>query len=247
MWYFSEPKFLSHATLRIIEQPYVAFSSGTPSRGSSHTQIELLRNPHIITHAIESANLLELAELKEIDGVEDAVVWITKRLKVNRIGQSELYDVAFTTKVRGSAQKVVKAIVDSYLRFYTTDSDTQREKILELLKGEQEGRNKDIQIKYEKLRSTAKQSGGIELVDDPNAPRKATARATARSAVLSIIRHRLIETDVEIEMTKARIAALDEDIDKEIHIPDGYLDAAMDRHPGVVKLTQELLNKEAML
>ena len=109
VWYFTEPKFRSHSTLRIIEkQPFVAFQTAEHSMAFAQTQIELLRGPFIIGRAIEAEGLSQLPELREIAGKEDAVLWISKRLKAVRIGQSEIYEVSFTTRYPESARKVVE-------------------------------------------------------------------------------------------------------------------------------------------
>ncbi|HEY2252086.1 MAG TPA: hypothetical protein VGH74_13530, partial [Planctomycetaceae bacterium] len=113
----TEPKYKSVATLKIVDkQPYVAFKTTDPSREFAETQVELLRGPFIISRAIETEGLLELAELREIAGSEDPVAWIAHRLKAARIGKSELYEVSFIGKYPESSGKVVQAIVDTYMR-----------------------------------------------------------------------------------------------------------------------------------
>src|SRR5262249_17916662 len=83
----TEGKYRSHSTVRIIDkQPVLAFNTADHSQGFAQTQIELLRGPFIIGRAIESEGLAQLPELREIAGKEDAVVWISKRLKAIRIG-----------------------------------------------------------------------------------------------------------------------------------------------------------------
>ena len=48
--YFTEPKFKSVATLKIVDkQPYVAFKTSDPSKEFAETQVELLRGPFIIS------------------------------------------------------------------------------------------------------------------------------------------------------------------------------------------------------
>src|SRR5579863_5276852 len=132
--FITEPKYKSVATLKIVDkQPYVAFKTSDPSREFAETQVELLRGPFIISRAIESEGLLELAELREIASTEDPVVWIGRRLKAARIGKSELYEVSFIGKYPESSGKIVQAIVDTYMRFHTSESDTQRQRVLELL------------------------------------------------------------------------------------------------------------------
>src|SRR5262249_44211461 len=161
VWYFTEPKFRSHSTLRIIEkQPFVAFQTAEHSMAFAQTQIELLRGPFIIGRAIEAEGLSQLPELREIAGKEDAVVSISKRLKAVRTGQSETYEVSFPTRYPESARRVVEAIVDTYMQFQTGETDALRQRMLEVLKEEALRLNREIELKREKLRELTKLAGG---------------------------------------------------------------------------------------
>src|SRR5207302_3586126 len=111
----------------------------------AETQVELLRNPFIIGLANDTERLSSLLpELRDIAGKEDAVRWITQRLKVARISQSDLYDVSFTTRHPESAKAVVDAIVKTYMNYHETESDSHRHRMLNLLTAEQAVRDSDI-------------------------------------------------------------------------------------------------------
>src|SRR5262249_6475428 len=68
LWYVTEPKFRSQATLKIVEsRPFLAFQTGEVTKGFSETQVELLRGPFIIGRANETERLsLALPELRDV-------------------------------------------------------------------------------------------------------------------------------------------------------------------------------------
>src|SRR5262245_26936183 len=197
VWYFTEPKFRSHSTLRIIEkQPFVAFQTAEHSMAFAQTQIELLRGPFIIGRAIESEGLSQLPELREIAGEEDAVLWISKRLKAIRIGQSEIYEVSFTTQHPDSARQVVAAIVDTYMQFQTGETDALRQRMLEVLKEEAVRLNREIELKRDKLRELTKQAGGDDgVVMDMQGGGGGAATAVGRFALMASLQQKLVAAE----------------------------------------------------
>jgi len=243
LWYFTENKYRSHATLRITDkQPVVAFNVNEQSRAFAQTQIELLRGPFIIGRAIESEGLTQLPELREIAGKEDAVLWITQRLKAVRIGQSELYEVSFVAREPETARKVVEAVVDTYMRFQSNESDAQRQRMLELLTEETMSRDREIELKREKLRELAKQAGGDDgvVIDGQGNNNGGSARAVGRFALMSNLQQKLVAAEVEIEVAKARVEALREELSQSVRVPEAYIEEAIASNRGIVKLKSDL-------
>ena len=247
--HFTEPKYKSLATLKIVDkQPYVAFKTSDPSKDFAETQVELLRGPFIISRAIESEGLQELPELREIMGREDPAVWIGQRLKAARIGKSELYEVSFTGKYPESSAKVVQAIVDTYMRFQTSESDTQRQRVLELLTEEQAVRDHDIDLKREKLRELTKQAGADDaIVLDVGRGKNASKRSVGQSGLLSNLQDRQVAAEVEIEVSRAKVAAFREELSRNTRIAEAKIDTSIDDDPRVAKLKLELYHKQATL
>ncbi len=246
----TEPKYKSRATLQIVDKaPYVAFQTSDPSKEFAETQVELMRGPFIIGRAIEAEGLLDLPELREIAGEEDPATWISTRLKAARIGKSELYEISFLSKYPQSSSKVVQAIVDTYLRFHSTESDTKRNRVLELLTEEQAVRDRDIDLKREKLRELTKQVGGEDgMLVDMTGGKNRTPRAMGRSVLLSNLQQRLVEAEVEVELARAKVAALREEADRGGPVAeDAAPELSFDTEPRIMKLKQELNYKQATL
>ena len=248
--FVTEPKYKSVATLKIVDkQPYVAFKTSDPSREFAETQVELLRGPFIISRAIDSENLQELPELRDIAGREDPVVWIGQRLKAVRIGKSELYEVSFIGKYPESSGKVVQAIVDTYMRFQTSESDTQRQRVLELLSEEQAVRDHDIDMKREKLKELTKQAGGDDaIVLDVGRGKASSKRSVGKSGgLLSNLQDKLVTAEVETEVLRAKVAALREEQGRNTRTADANVDTTLEEDPRIAKLKLEMYHKQATL
>src|SRR5262249_9767331 len=143
--------------------PALVFQTPDHSLTFAQTQVELIRGPFIIRRAIEKEGLGSLPELKEIAGKEDAIPWISKRLKAGRIGLSEVYEVSFLTREPDTAKSVVSAIVNTYMEFQSSDSDTQRQRMLETLQDELKRLNLNIEQKRKNLRDIAKTVVGDDI------------------------------------------------------------------------------------
>jgi capsular exopolysaccharide synthesis family protein len=249
VWYATEPRFSSHATLQILERPpYLAFQTGESSSVFAQTQIELLRGPFIVGRAIDSEGLALLPELRDIAGKEDAVLWINKRLKAIRIGQSEIFEVSFTTRHPESARRVVDAIVETYMQFQTSESDAQRQRVLEVLKEEAARLNREIELKRAKLRELAKLAGGEDgIVMDMQGSNGGAASAVGRFALLASLQQKLVAAEVDIEFARARMAALAVPDESEAHFPDSQLEAALAADTEIAALKRDLQHRQATL
>src|SRR5262249_39340127 len=145
---------------------------------------------------------------KEIADSEDPVPWISKRLKAGRIGQSEVYEVSFLTREPETAKKVVEAIVDTYMSFQTGETDAQRTKMLETLQDELKRLNTNIEQKRKNLREIAQSVVGddIPVINLPNAAGGPTV--SGQFDLLRNLQQKLVQAEVDIEISKARVAAL---------------------------------------
>jgi hypothetical protein len=247
--YFTEPEYRSQATLRISEsRPHLAFPTDEKNKLFAETQVELLRSPYIIGQAIDTERLSSLLpELRDIAGKEDAVRWITERLKIARVSQSDLYEVSFTTRYPESAKAVVDAIVKTYMNYHETESDDHRHRMLNLLTAEQAVRDSDIELKRQKLRDMTKQAGGEDAVVMSMQGGGAT-RSVGRIALMAALQQKLVEAEVEIEMARGRLQALRAETDEAVRVPDSEAAGrvAVQRHDALQRAKADLLNQEKL-
>ncbi|HTI51721.1 MAG TPA: hypothetical protein VL475_12240 [Planctomycetaceae bacterium] len=242
LWRFSEEKFKSSATLKIAEkQPYIAFQAMEHSRDFAQTQVELLRGRYLINTAIEADGLSEIPELKEIRSKEDPVTWISQRLKVARVGLSELYEVSFLARRPDSAQKVVAALVKAYTTFQAAESDSQRQFVLARLKEEQEYREREILKKRENLRELGRQAGGdVSVAGGTENGAGTPLQSSQRLAVLTSLRQKLVDAEVELEIKRAQLGASRQDANVAVSVSERDLEEVLVRDPAIAALERQL-------
>lgn len=242
LWYGTEDKFRSTSTLKIVDQqPFIAFQTSGQSTGFAQTQVELLRNRHIINTAVDSANLQEIPELRKVREKEDPIQWITQRLKVARIGQSELYEVSFIARYAESAQRVVAAVVKAYTDYQASQSDQQRQFVLQRLNEEQAIRLGAIERQRENVRKVTRQVGGeaAALRDQPAAA-VVPQLSSQRMAVMASLRQRLVEAEVDLEIKRARATALRGATPQRVYVSDDEIDTAISQDPQTIVLEGKL-------
>ncbi len=248
VWYFTEPKYRSQATLEIREsRPHLAFQTDEKSKSFAETQVELLRNPYIVGRAIDTERLSSLLpELRDIAGKEDAVRWITGRLKIARISQSDLYEVSLTARDPESAKAVVDAVVKTYMNYQATESDHQRHRMLDLLIAEQSVRDTDIELKRQKLRDLTKQAGGDDAVVMSLHGGGGATRSAGRIALMTALQQKLVEAEVDIEMARGRLLALAAESDEAARDPNSEVArlAAAQHHDALQSAKADLSSHE---
>ena len=193
IWYSFEPQYRSSATLLVREKPeYIAFNNDTYSRRFLQTQLQLFRTRTVLSSALE-----DVADLPELQGSGDPVGWLESRLGVSPVGQSEFIEASFTCGARESAQAIVRAIVHAYLDHVKSDDDLRTRRIIETLETERKARQ---DVVYE-MRSHVRGMTEELSAKDPTLL-NAEIRSVARS-----LKSRLVDMDVEIEVTRAQLSA----------------------------------------
>ena len=200
--YLYVPKYKATALMMIEDTtPYVAFSGQTidASRSYVATQTELLRSPVVLESVLTRP---EIASMDELNGQPDRVKFLQKQLKVERIGTSELYNVAFESYSARDAANVANAVVSAYLSLQKTDEVQRSEAVIKLLDDERNRRG----IELERLRQRV-----VDLSQDVTGKNPVSGTVTdyrrALSPVGSLFQS-LIEADVEREVLQARMQSL---------------------------------------
>jgi uncharacterized protein involved in exopolysaccharide biosynthesis len=248
-WFITEPKYRSVSTLEIQEKrEYIAFNPDDHSNEFAETQVELIKGPYIVGRAVDSESLAHLPELDELAGKEDAVAWVTKNLKASRTGRSALYEVSFTTKTPESAQKVTEAIVDTYMEFQSNDADARRKKMLEVLNEEVGLYDKKIERARIMIREMAKLAEAADAFPSgPEIGADGAVSTAARSALVQGLVQRLVDTEVDLELARARVAVATDEIDQPSNIPENQLAPALLRDPEILQSGREIRAKRAKL
>ena len=92
------PQYEAQALLEIADQPqYVAFEprgGGERSKTYFLTQMQLIQSPWIMGRVVVQS---AVAELPEIRTQPDPIVWLSKRVKVGPLGDSDAFTIAYTS------------------------------------------------------------------------------------------------------------------------------------------------------
>jgi hypothetical protein len=135
-----EPRYRSHADLMISDLP----------PGFVDRQIDLLRGTGMIRQAYESDRLAMLPELRDLSE-EDAVRWIFRRLRVERL-DSEFCEISFSTRHHPeSARKIVDAVVMAYLNYNHNEEMRPIHQMADRLRAELADCDSDIEVKRQTL------------------------------------------------------------------------------------------------
>ena len=235
-WLTFKPTFVAEAWVRIEDRrPYVAFPSQDESRRFVQTQVEMIRSPVVVSQCLSQP---EIAQLPELKNELDPLAWVSKRLSITVIAESELFRVKFSGPNPESAAKIANAVVDAYLDRHERDARQETQRVIDVLEVEQNKRVRDIQRMQENLRTLAKQVTGKDILSF-----RRTNDATTESP-LTALESRLTMVEVERTVLEAEHGAaqsiLQDDSDQKVEVDERALDHAVSNDPGVVALNSDL-------
>lgn len=250
LWHFTEPQFRSTATLKISNSaPHLVFPGGQGGETFSFTQVELLRGRYLIGRAIEAHKLQELPEIKSLEGTADAVQWIKSKIKVGPIGRSDLYDISFSTRIPTSAERVVRAVIETFMDYHQTSSDKHRATMLELLAEERKKQELKIAGGRSRLREVMRGTNGedrmvFNLSGDEDNP-----ISIGEASVLSHLQKKLVESEFESTLMNIRLRATRNLASKHADMPisEARIEAALAAHPEIAKHQNAMDSAEKMM
>ncbi|MBS0260836.1 MAG: hypothetical protein JSS02_02675 [Planctomycetes bacterium] len=234
-WFCTPMQYRSSATLLIADtQPFIVFKPLEDSPDYTQNQIELLRSPYIIQNAIKNEDLTKsVPELQALVGEEDPVRWIGQRLRVAKIGRTELYEVSLTAQASASAQVIVKAIIESYMEDHYTEDHRRRIWLQDAIQSELARYGANLSESRAKVRKLMETAAGLGDLRD-------SRPETSMSDRLAKLQENLIETELERLAVIAKIESLQNLPDEPIEIPADQIDDALARDPVIHELTNEL-------
>lgn len=264
LWFVTEPVYRGTATLQILEHRFaIAYPDDVnSSEAYARTQLELIRHSYLIGRAIEENKLTEqVPELARLEGKGDPVPWIEKRLNVTRKGNSELYDVTFDAEHPVSAERVVNAIVRTYLRIRDGAEDQRRLQVLQLLEKEKERARQDIVLKQRQLKDLIHHARNLDAaagtftlgLDWPDRYLQKTTGTdepisiSVGATAIEILQRRYADHVAEMLVQRSRLEALKTLAREPIHIADDAIELELREEPDVLRLTGDLATKRELL
>jgi polysaccharide biosynthesis transport protein len=225
-----KPSYEAVACLKIEVQPRTILPGIQEDRDSSrsfvNTQIVLLRHPVVLGPVVAEP---EIAAMPEITAQPDPVKWLSKQISVRAEGDSELYDVAYAAGDPKAAAKVVNTLLKEYFRQNGQEYARRNEKVIEILKEERKNHATNLSLLRNSVGELTKQATGKD-------PFAGTTEPTV------IVNHPLLElqnhlatAEVEQEVLKARIKALQETTVQQAPLSKALLENKIETNPQVLQ------------
>ena len=196
-------QFGASATIQIrSEKPRFLDEDRTQSRYSEfvNTQLALMKSALIIDRVL---GMPDIAKLPIIQKQRDRRAWIQKNLKVKLDGRSEIVEIAMQTDTDAAAEKIVNAVVDTYLAFIDEASKQTDSTTLTQLQGERQRLYVQAQQLQNTIRAATIQAAGQGGV----AGQEGMAVGLAQGE--SLKRDLTLEETKLTGMTARRVAAFD--------------------------------------
>jgi len=242
VWVLVKPKYRATAWIQIEDTtPYVVAPTPIESRRFVQTQIELMRSPLVIGPVLANSEVQSIPELQAA-GWNDPVSRLGKRLQVEPVGDSELYEVSFDSVSPAHAATVVNAVVDEYFKMWSESNTTRSQRVIELLEQEKERRGREVQRLQALIRELGK-----EIAVKNHLPVEPGVMVVNEHP-LQKLRDRLSATEVERHVLEAQVRAYKESpTNEEAKVPLALVERDVDLAPSVVEARARLNAKQAQL
>lgn len=236
-----EPQYEAVAWLRVDSRaPYLAFPSDSRKELGSpmQTQIELIRSPLVTERVVERPEVHELSDILEHGS--DPGGWLGRQLVITPVGESEFFQLSYTSKDAKQASAICNAVLDVYLEVQAEFSDERTRRIIELLEVEKDKWRDEQERLRGSVRELAEKTGSQLVWSDDNQQFK-----TVRGG-LQTLTERLGAAQVEQEMLQAKITAQREALERSSpRVAETEIEAALDLDPQVQKLRDLIAEKHA--
>lgn len=236
IWVTFEPVYESIAWLELKSQPIViAFEQTNHSGNFAETQLQTIRSPVVLSKVAAKP---EIANQPEARTPDEALIWLTKGLKVGFLGRSELCEIRFKAARPDTAQQVANAIMDTYLSLHSANTSEETKRVVELLKEEKVRRAEEVRSLQERVRLLTKSA----TEEDPNQLRQEEHVFVGEHPLTKLEEHRST-AEVERAVLEAKLKAFQES-DKPnqfLMLSPNEVSLALDQHPEIKALASHLL------
>jgi len=201
-----EPVYEAAAWFQIEERtPYLAFESRDDGRSKLffQTQIVTIRSPLVLGPVVKRP---EIAKAAEISRQADKVDFLSKRVKVMSVGDSEVFRIVYAGPDPTDAANVVNAVTESYFKLRDQTDAERNQRIIDLLTQEKDKRSREVMRLRDNLRALAENAADKDPL---------TAKVSADAAQkhpLADLESKLIQAQVEGAVLEARIKAAEEEL-----------------------------------
>lgn len=238
------PVYRSTAVLKIASYtPYIAYTSNEQPMNPeefTETQIELLRSALVMEQLANNPRISGLAELSE---KENPAIWLAKNIRVDQVGNSELYNVFLDATHPDDCAILVNAVLDEYFAVRSRDQESQTKRVLELLDQEKQIRAVEI----DRLRGKMRELGKNVIGADPVTGMPAKGGDTLLGP-LKELGDKVSAAEMDRKMLEMEITAIRESIEKQdIEVADVEIEVAVSESQEVSDLRALIATKKATL
>lgn len=238
------PVYRSTAVVKIASYtPYIAYTTNEqPSKPEefTETQIELLRSALVMELVLADP---QIAALKSIQQQENPIRWLTESVRVNQVGNSELYYVFLDAPDPNDSALLVNAILQEYFAVRRRDQESQTQRVLDLLTQEKDQRAGEIQRLREEMRQLGKNVIGADPVT--GLPTQAQENVLLP---LKELRDRLEKFARERRMSELRIIAIRESMAREdVDVASVEVEMALTDTQEVRDLRAQIAHKKELM
>ena len=235
LWQY-QPSYQAMAWLRIENKRPVIISDVKAASDSTKfidTQIQLIRSPLVVGQALKERDIANLDAIKRSASPLD---WLTERLTVSCVGQSELFNVQFKGSDPQIAATIANRVVEAYIELHSRGDTSDSQRLVELLEQEKERREKDLERLQENVRVLTKQITGKDPVITPM-----EKHGQVILAPTAVDEERLATAEVERQMLEVKVKTYEESLAKrQVEVPAVEVDAAIDSRDDVKQLQKAI-------
>lgn len=168
--YLFVPQYRASALLQISSTtPYSMFENNQQvSPKFVETQVELLRSPVVIESLLSND---EISKLPQIAQNTHPAEWLSSRLNIKRMGDSELFSVYLDDSDPETSAMLLNAILDAYFNIRMQDDHSRSDRVVQLLQEEKSVRLKEVERLQERMRSLRRSgasAAGLSARSDTN-------------------------------------------------------------------------------
>ena len=238
------PRYQAKSLLMIEDHgPFIAFAEPVEHGQSQRyiqTQLEILRSPVVLEPVLGRA---EIASLEEIKNSPNPIDTLNSNLTVSQLGNSELYNVGYVSKVAADAATIVNAVVEEYMLYNSRDDVDRSSKVIDILEDERLRRSVEVERLRRQLVDLSEEVTGR----DPYSG--SSTDFTITTNPIGSLFQSLTEIDVEREMLKAQKQFLT-DAQSAGHDPlekSGLLKLEIDNHAEARMRTEAISGVKAQM
>ncbi|MDR1964909.1 MAG: hypothetical protein LBQ50_14145, partial [Planctomycetaceae bacterium] len=234
--YVSFPiRYEATAYMQILSQkPYFIFDEKLQQQYDAYvqTQFAIIRSPLIIEKALENP---DVAHLPHVQKQKDKVGWLSKALKLQTQGKSEMVTLGIEMEVAEDAEKIVNSVVSAFFDYYADRTQEWNLKLLTQLNLELNRQRASARLLQDEIRNgmeKAAQQGGAASKD---------GLSGGLNQGESILRD-LYLNESKLESLRSEEKMLKETISEGMNIPPSMLARAIENDPMLRMLQTRLVD-----